>query len=183
MPPLIEMHSIEDLSAFLAANEPGITFEQVVAGVVSKDVASMLGNEIAQPVSATQAEEVTVLRPQLRQQYEQLFQAADIVAIIYPTEPILAPRIHPEGDVPGNTIEVDGRQLDQFGMTARNIAPASVTGAPSLDIPSGLSPSGLPVGLSLEGAISDDSQLLGVGLAVEAVLGRLPPPVLRRLGS
>ena len=181
--PFIGMHSIQDLSAFLVANVPDVRFEQVVAGVVSKDVASMLKNEIGQPFSASQAEDVPVLRTQLKQQYQGLFHAADIVAIIYPTEPILAPRIHLEGDVPGNTIDVDGKQRDQFGTMARNIAPASLTGAPSLDIPAGLSSNGLPVGLSLEGLIGDDSQLLGLGLAVEAALGRLPPPVFRRLGS
>ena len=102
----------------------------------------------------------------------------DIDAIIYPSEPILAPPIHPQGDMPGDMIEVDGRQVDEFATTVRNINLASVAGAPSLDIPAGLSATRLPVGISLEGLVDDDSHLLSLGLAVEAVLGRLPPPVL-----
>jgi mandelamide amidase len=43
-------------------------------------------------------------------------------------------------------------------------------------LPAGLSQQGLPVGLELDGLAGHDSELLGLGIAVERVLGPLPPP-------
>jgi len=48
-------------------------------------------------------------------------------------------------------------------------------GAPALSIPAGLS-QGLPVGLELDALPGNDSKLLGLGVAVQAVIGRIPPP-------
>jgi len=49
-----------------------------------------------------------------------------------------------------------------------------------LTIHAGLSSIGLPVGLSLEGMVGEDSALLGLGLSVEAALGRVPGPASRK---
>jgi indoleacetamide hydrolase len=40
----------------------------------------------------------------------------------------------------------------------------------------GLTPSGLPVSLEFDGPSGADRVLLALGLSVEGVLGRLPPP-------
>jgi Asp-tRNA(Asn)/Glu-tRNA(Gln) amidotransferase A subunit family amidase len=48
-------------------------------------------------------------------------------------------------------------------------------GAPALNIPAGLS-NGLPVGLQLDALPGHDSELLGLGIAVERVVGRIPAP-------
>jgi mandelamide amidase len=46
-----------------------------------------------------------------------------------------------------------------------------------LTVPSGLGPTThLPVGLSLDGPRGSDERLLAIGLAIEQVLGRIPPP-------
>jgi mandelamide amidase len=41
-----------------------------------------------------------------------------------------------------------------------------------------MSPSGLPVGLNLEGPIDSDSTILAIGIAIESLLGPLPAPQL-----
>jgi mandelamide amidase len=55
---------------------------------------------------------------------------------------------------------------------------AGIAGNPSLTLPAGLSAEGFPVGLSVDGLPGGDRPLLGIGLLLEALLGRLPPPAL-----
>jgi Asp-tRNA(Asn)/Glu-tRNA(Gln) amidotransferase A subunit family amidase len=45
-------------------------------------------------------------------------------------------------------------------------------------MPAGLTTNGLPVGLELDGLPGNDEALLGLGLSVEATLGRLPAPAM-----
>jgi mandelamide amidase len=39
-----------------------------------------------------------------------------------------------------------------------------------------MTPGGLPVGLEIDGPVGSDGKLLGLGLAIEALLGDAPPP-------
>ena len=56
-------------------------------------------------------------------------------------------------------------------------APWTFVGLPTISIPSGLSPSGLPLGLQLIGGPFDESRLLAVARWCEAALGvELTPP-------
>jgi mandelamide amidase len=50
-------------------------------------------------------------------------------------------------------------------------------GAAALSLPVGLA-RGLPVGLEIDALPGHDSELLGLGMAVEKVIGRIPPPAL-----
>jgi mandelamide amidase len=139
-----------------------------------------LAGRIAHPVPAEQVEEATkLLRPRLARQYQELFHANSISAIVYPTVPVLPPRIRPHGDAPEDMIEVNGKHAPEFGTIARNTHNSGVAGTPSLTIPAGLSSVGVPVGLSLEGLVGEDTALLGLGMSVEAALGRLPRRGLR----
>jgi indoleacetamide hydrolase len=177
---LSAMHSVQDLREFLARNVPDVSLDQVIAGVVSKNIRAMFRDEMAHPVSSQRAEEASkMLRPRLVRQYEELFRANDISAIVYPTVPVLAPKIRSQGDAPEDTIEVNGKQLNEFGEIVRNTHLSGVAGTPSLTIPAGLSSFGVPVGLSFEALVAGDRRLLGLGLSLEAALGRLPGPILR----
>jgi mandelamide amidase len=179
---MVTMHAVQDLTDFLARNIPDVTLDQVVSSVLSKDVQAMLRDEIADPVSAERADEaMKMLRPKLARQYEGLFQANDISTIVYPTVPVLAPTIRSQGDAPEDTIEVNGKPFSEFRTIVRNTHISGVAGTPSLTIPAGLSSFGVPVGLSFDGPIGDDSRLLGLGLSLEAALSRLPRPVLPML--
>jgi mandelamide amidase len=178
---LVGMHSIQDLQDFLASNVPNVSLDQLVSSVSSKDVLAMLRETIAHPVPAKQVDEATkVLRPSLARRYQESFRTNNIAAILYPTVRVLAPKIRPQGDAPGDLIEVNGKQVPEFPAIARNTHLSGVAGTPSLTIPAGLSSIGLPVGLSLEGLVDEDAALLGLGMSVEAALGRLPAPVLRK---
>jgi mandelamide amidase len=68
--------------------------------------------------------------------------------------------------------------VDEFGTYIRNTDPGSNAGIPGLSIPAGLTSGGLPVGLELDGPLGSDDKLLGIGMAVEALLGSLSAPSL-----
>lgn len=61
---------------------------------------------------------------------------------------------------------------------ARNIAPGSTAGLPCLVLPAGRTRAGLPVSLELDGRLGADRLLLGIGLALEEVLGCWPAPAV-----
>lgn len=69
-----------------------------------------------------------------------------------------------------------GGPVDTFATLIRNTDPGSTAGIPGLSLPAGLTQSGLPVGLALDGPLGSDGELLGIGLSIEKVLGVLPPP-------
>jgi mandelamide amidase len=65
-----------------------------------------------------------------------------------------------------------------FVTFIRNTSPGSVAGIPGLSLAAGLTPAGLPVGMELDAPAGADRRLLAIGLAVEAILPKLPPPQL-----
>ncbi|MHC2278564.1 Asp-tRNA(Asn)/Glu-tRNA(Gln) amidotransferase A subunit family amidase [Bradyrhizobium diazoefficiens] len=53
----------------------------------------------------------------------------------------------------------------------------SNAGIPGVQIPIALDPtSTLPIGLELDGPAGSDRRLLAIGIALDGVFGRLPPP-------
>jgi Asp-tRNA(Asn)/Glu-tRNA(Gln) amidotransferase A subunit family amidase len=64
-------------------------------------------------------------------------------------------------------------------VMGRNIAPGSTAGLPGLVLPAGLA-DGLPVAIELDGPAGTDRRLLGIGLAIETMLGRFQPPGFSR---
>lgn len=173
------MHALKDLADFLATHAPSVNVNQVVRGLLSRDILARVKREMDNPIPIEKAEEARKLRLKLAIQYEELLRTNNVSAIAYPTVPVLAPEIRTEGDGPDDTVDLNGKQVNYFGIAARNTHVSSVIGNPSLSLPAGFSSSGLPVGLSLDGPAGGDSNLLSLGLSVEAALGRVPGPPLR----
>ncbi|MEI7932785.1 MAG: amidase family protein, partial [Alphaproteobacteria bacterium] len=95
-------------------------------------------------------------------------------AILLPTT--LTPAV-PIGQT-GQITYSNGGMVSFTTAVSRNISPGSTAGLPGLVIPSGLTRTGLPVSLELDGPAGADRELLSLGLAIEAILGHLPPPRL-----
>ncbi|HEY1336953.1 MAG TPA: amidase family protein [Bryobacteraceae bacterium] len=176
---IASMNNLQDLGNFLALNVPGVTLNDVVAGTVSKDVRALLQGQIDHPIPLEKAEQAMRSRRDLALQYEDVFRRYDISALIYPTLPVLAPLIRPGGDQVTDTIDLNGKQVPEFGTLLRNTNLSGVIGIPSLSVPVGLSSNGLPVGVSLSGLSDHDTRILGLGLSAEAAFGRMPPPGAR----
>ncbi len=111
-------------------------------------------------------------------QYEDVFKTNGITALAMPTVPIPPPLININGDTPGQKILVNGEWVDEFDAILPNMWWTSRFGAPALSIPAGLT-SELPVGFMLQGMPGTDSQILGLGIEVEKLIGPMPPPTFR----
>jgi aspartyl-tRNA(Asn)/glutamyl-tRNA(Gln) amidotransferase subunit A len=92
--------------------------------------------------------------------HEQVFTRYD--AILMATTPGPAPRASSTGN-------------------ANLLVPWSFLGLPAINVPSGFSPAGLPLGLQLVSDRREDYRLLRVGAWCEGVLGRLPAPTIEYL--
>jgi mandelamide amidase len=90
---------------------------------------------------------------------------------VFPTTPLPAAPIGDDEKTPLN-----GDQVPTFLTFIQNTDPGSNAGLPGLSVPIGRTAGGLPVGLELDGPAGGDRRLLGIGLALEALLGRLPAP-------
>jgi Asp-tRNA(Asn)/Glu-tRNA(Gln) amidotransferase A subunit family amidase len=105
-------------------------------------------------------------RPALQALYRDTFAKNRLDAIVFPTVPKVAITANP-----------DSSSLQNFLLFIQNTDPGSNAGVPGLQIPIALgAASQLPVGLELDGPAGSDRRLLAIGLALEKLFGRLPPP-------
>jgi mandelamide amidase len=68
--------------------------------------------------------------------------------------------------------------VDEFATIIRTMGPDSDAGLPSLSLPAGQTPSGLPAGMEIDGPVGTDKRILGIGMAMESLFGTLPAPKL-----
>jgi Asp-tRNA(Asn)/Glu-tRNA(Gln) amidotransferase A subunit family amidase len=113
------------------------------------------------------------VRTLMRHRVAAAFEEVD--AIAWPTVPAVAPPL----DVP--LVELPSGTLTADQANVRGAALANLTGIPSISVPVGLSPDGLPIGLQLQAAWGRDELLLDAAEALERANGRswveaLPPP-------
>jgi len=97
---------------------------------------------------------------------------AKLDALAVPTTPIPAPAIGEE------TTAVCGTNHPTRALLLRNNRPANLGGLPAISVPCGLTPDGLPVGLQLIGAVTDEALLLCITHAFECASAPVPRPSL-----
>ena len=174
--PVALYEAYDDLKVYLAKYGTGLTVEQVAAQIASKDVKGtydglVVPRKLPAPNGVVDAEPAYRAamqdgRPALLKIFVDTFQKNGIDALIAPTTPAVAVAQGPEAS-----------SLPTFLLFIRNTDPGSNAGIPGLTIPAGLGPTtGLPVGMSLDGPRGSDQRLLAIGMAIETVLGRTPPP-------
>jgi Asp-tRNA(Asn)/Glu-tRNA(Gln) amidotransferase A subunit family amidase len=166
-----------DLADFLVHNYPAMSMSNAIAGVESTNVRQLLeaARDHAAPPEAVLKARATM--DALGAQYQDACRQQNIVAIAFPTLAIPAP---PQGEVFPLQIEINGRNYPNTVIN-RNMIICRLCRAPGLSIPAGLTPDGLPAGLELDGLPGEDSLLLSIGMAVEEVLGPVPPPTFREM--
>lgn len=169
-------HLMPMLIQYLQAYDTGVSFDDLVAQA-SPDIQALFthyvlpGGEFVIP----ETDFIAALdqhRPALRKTLKDYFVSNDLVAMIFPTTQIAAPPI-------GHDIETElnGKTVPFEPVISRNISPGSTAGLPGLVIPADLNSDGLPVTLEIDGPEGSDRELLGIGLAIEHILGHLPPPI------
>ena len=170
-----------DLRPYLQNVGAGVSLDEVIARIASKDTKTFFEtarDTIADPVIVAEAR--TTTRRGLAAAYEKLLRDQGIVALAFPTEPVVAPLIKPDGDRREDQVELNGRAVSKVLTLIRNTHVTGALGVPGISLPAGLTRQGLPVGLELDSTSGRDAELLALAIAVENVLGRLPPPSARK---
>jgi aspartyl-tRNA(Asn)/glutamyl-tRNA(Gln) amidotransferase subunit A len=117
--------------------------------------------EMGTKVPATAYLQAIELRDKFIQQLHLTMADNSLDAIVIPTTPITAPLIGLE------TIHLNGTDHSTRALLLRHNRPANLAGVPALSIPCGFTPSGLPIGLQLVGAVSDEPLLLRIAALYE----------------
>ena len=163
-----------ELARYLREFNTGISLANLADQIASPDVLSFLGARLSgeEPVYAEAYREMMeVQRPALQSAYRAAFANYELDALIFPTTPLPA-RSFSETE----ELVLNGRTVPTFPTYVRNTAPATIAGLPGLTVPIGLTSEGLPVGIALDGPPFSDRKLLAIGLSIEALVTRLPPP-------
>jgi Asp-tRNA(Asn)/Glu-tRNA(Gln) amidotransferase A subunit family amidase len=172
----VQSHDVRlELTRYLKDYGTGVSFAELVARS-SPNIRDQFRIDVLpdapQAVSdAAYAQAVDHDLPALRRLYQTYFSASRVAAVIFPTARMPPPRIGQDGQ-----IRIRGREVAFDDAVSRNIAPGSTAGLPGLVVPTGLTTEGLPASLEFDGPHGSDRDLLSLGIAIEGVLGRLPPP-------
>lgn len=165
------------MTRYLRDSGASVNIEQVFA-LASADVKQALDTYFAPGAISDQVYQTArdVDRPALQRMLANYFSNHGLSAMIFPATMVPATPIGQE-----TSVVIGGAQVPFATAIARNITPGSTAGLPGLVLPAGLtSDTRLPVGLELDGPAGSDRTLLGIGLAVEAALDPISPPVMIR---
>lgn len=185
----IALHEpVDAIPAYLTANKaPVTTVAGVQAGLASPDVQGAFGaiaGDVFAGAYAAAMVPTTGGRALLQKLYKDYFAAQGVECVLFPTTLLAAPKIDAaagssSGKLPytvGGVAKQTAR--DTFGTCIYHTDPCTNAGIPSLSIPAGLTAGGLPVGIEIDGPLGSDTNLLAIGMAIEAVLGSVKAPTL-----
>ena len=164
-----------DLTRYLKRYRIPLDIKGLAERIASPDVKGLFASAIVPGAKDAIPEKVyrdaLAARPVLQRLYAETFRTNGIAALVFPTTPLPAA---PVGD--DQTTKLNGADVPTFPTFIQNTDPGSNAGIPGLTVPIGRTAAGLPVGLELDGPAGSDRRLLGIGLALEALFGRLPAP-------
>jgi indoleacetamide hydrolase len=177
--PIALYEAARDIPAYLQATGirevGGVTLADIAAQVASPDVKGAMKAVVGDAAAADYEAAIRQHRPRMQALYARYFADNRLDGAMFPTVIVPPPTIDLVNG--SSTLSINGGPpVDTFLTSIRNTDPGSVTGVPGVSLPAGLTAGGLPVGLALDGPIGSDRRLLGMGLAIEALLGRLPMP-------
>jgi mandelamide amidase len=164
-----------DLTRYLKRYRIALDLEGLAERIASPDVKGLFASAIVpgakDAIPGKVYRDALATRPALQRLYAETFSTHRIAALVFPTTPLPAA---PIGD--DQTTKLNGTDVPTFATFIQNTDPGSNAGIPGLTVPIGRTAAGLPVGLELDGPGGSDRRLLGIGLALEALFGRLPAP-------
>jgi mandelamide amidase len=177
--PIILYEARRNLSRFLADQGAPVDFTQLVAQLspeIRKQVDDFfLETSPTAPSAQTYQEAIEKFRPALQLAWRDYFREHRLTAVVAPVVRMPAPPIPNPPTSPGPNVEINGIIVPARTAFARNIAPSSSAGLPSIVLPGGMT-DGLPVGVEFDGPMGSDRELLALGLAIERVLDPIPAP-------
>ena len=165
--PIALYEVVRELPAYLDEYGTGVTYEQLVEHIASPDVQGVfgtLGN--GGPIDDETYAAALHARDLMKEIFIAYFATHKVDAIFFPMTLLPARPIAGSDE----TVELNGERVPTFPTYIHNTDHATIAGLPSISLPAGLTASGLPVGLAIEGPAGSDSRLLAIALAVEAIL-------------
>src|SRR4051794_19966172 len=174
--PLALHEPISDIPAYLEASGiRGVTLKDIADKIASPDVKGAFDAILADAFGAAYEDALNIQRPALQKLYADYFSDNVVDGIIFPTT--ITPATPIDMAKGSGEMSVNGGPLvPTFNMMIRNTDPGSNAGIPGLSVFAGLTASGLPTGLEIDGPVGSDTKLLGLGRAIEEVVGLAPPP-------
>ena len=171
--PIADYEIVPNLNAYLAEHSTGLDFAAVVAQTASPDVEEWLTNLMGEgAISETvYRKAIDELRPRLQRMYRDCFARYDVRGLVFPTTPLPAALIGED-----KTVRLNGSDLPTFEAFTHNTDPTSIAAIPGLSLPIGLTSSGLPVAMEIDGAAGTDLELLSIALAIESQEPKMPAP-------
>ncbi|MGY8708478.1 indoleacetamide hydrolase [Bradyrhizobium sp. 18BD] len=175
--PVALYEAYDDMAAYLQHTGTGLSIEALAREIASADVKGIFDDLViprklpgpdgtlldAAPIYDAA---IKTARPALQALYANTFAGNKLDAFAFPTTPRVAIAANPESS-----------SLENFGLFIQNTDPGSNAGIPGIQIPIALgATSRLPIGLELDGPAGSDRRLLAIGVALDSVFGRLPPP-------
>lgn len=175
--PVALYEAYDDLVAYLQHTGTGLSIEAIAEKISSADVKGtydglVIPRKLPAPdntlldAGPIYDAAIKTARPALQALYRDTFANNKLDAVAFPTTPRVAIPSNPESST-----------LDNFGLFIQNTDPGSNAGIPGIQIPIALgATSKLPIGMELDGPAGSDERLLAIGVALDGVFGRLPPP-------
>ena len=164
------------LTKYLEDFDTGVTFDELMEQA-SPDIKAAFALYVLGGAETPTEQDFIAARdehlPALRTTLEDYYQDNDLAAMVFPASQISAPPIGHDTET-----TLNGKTVPFEAVISRNISPGSTGGLPGIIVPADLNNDGLPVCLELDGPAGSDRALLGIGLAIESVLGHLPPPMV-----
>jgi mandelamide amidase len=154
------------LALYIAESGAPVSPQEIVQGIADPQLRQGMMGALTAQAGAPSASLAPV--DALKAAYAAFFETHDVAAVIFPTSPEVAYPV-PADIAAGGT--------GPWTMI-RNTLPGAHAGIPGLSLPAGLTPSGLPVGLEIDGPPGSDRALIMIGQAIEAVMPTLPAPPL-----
>ena len=166
--PIALYEVVRELPAYLDEYGTGVTYEQLVEQIASPDVKGIFGTlGDGGPINDDAYAAALLARDLMKETFTAYFAAHDLDAIVFPMTVLPARPIAGSDE----TVELNGERVPTFPTYIHNTDHATIAGMPSISLPAGMTASGLPVGLAIEGPAGSDTRLLSIALAVEAILG------------
>jgi len=163
-----------DLTRYLT-EYANVDFGEVISAMASPMLKAMVDRFFVGADAPTQAiYEATMRehRPLLQKTFANAFAQERLDAMIFPMTQVAALPIGQE-----EQFEIKDRRFP-LHFLGRNADPGACAGLPGIVLPAGLMNGNLPVGIALDARAGGDRRLLGIGLGIESVLGRLPAPAM-----
>jgi len=165
--PIVFYEVVRELPAYLDEYRTGVSYERLVRQIASPDVQGVFGLLAdGGPIDDDGYAAAQTARDSMKNTFDAYFSDHQVQAILLPTTLLPARPIAGSDE----TVELNGERVPTFASYIHNTDHASIAGLPSISLPAGLTASGLPVGLAVEGPAGSDATLLSIALAVETIL-------------